>query len=46
MANDETTDTYAADTEETAEPDEEDIEAVEDIRLPGTVEEAAEKGRV
>lgn len=43
VANDETTDTYAADTEETAEPDEEDIEAVEDIRLPGTVEEAAEE---
>lgn len=43
VANDETTDTYAADIEETAESDEEDIEAVEDIRLPGTVEEAAEK---
>lgn len=43
VANDETTDTYAADTEEIAEPDEEDIEAVEDIRLPGTVEEAAEE---
>lgn len=43
VANDETTDTYAADTEETAESDEEDIEAVEDIRLPGTVEEAAEE---
>jgi len=43
VANDETADTYAADTEETAEPDEEDIEAVEDIRLPGTVEEAAEE---
>lgn len=43
VANDETTDTYAADTEETAESDEEDIEAVEDIRLPGTAEEAAEE---
>lgn len=42
VANDETADTYAADTEETAEPAEEDIEAVEDIRLPGTVEETAE----
>lgn len=42
VANDETADTYAADTEETAESDEEDIEAVEDIRLPGTVEETAE----
>ncbi len=41
VANDETTDTYAADTEETAESAEEDIEAVEDIRLPGTVEETA-----
>lgn len=43
VANDETTDTYAADAEETAESDEEDIEAVEDIRLPGTVDEAAEE---
>lgn len=43
VVNDEMTDTYAADTEETAESDEEDIEAVEDIRLPGTVEEAAEE---
>ena len=42
VANDETTDTYAADTEETAEA-EEDIEAVEDIRLPGTADEAAEE---
>ncbi len=42
VANDETTDTYAADTEEIAEA-EEDIEAVEDIRLPGTVDEAAEE---
>lgn len=43
VANDETADTYAADTEETAEPDEEDIEAVEDIRLPGTAEETSEE---
>lgn len=42
VANDETADTYAADTEETAEPAEEDIEAVEDIRLPGTDEETKE----
>ena len=42
VANDETADTYAADTEETAEPAEEDIEAVEDIRLPGTDEETSE----
>lgn len=38
VADDETADTYAADTEEIAEA-EEDIEAVEDIRLPGTNEE-------
>lgn len=43
VTNDETADTYAADTEETAEPAEEDIEAVEDIRLPGTGDEAAEE---
>lgn len=43
VANDETADTYAADIEETAEPAEEDIEAVEDIRLPGTAEETSEE---
>lgn len=40
VANDETADTYTA-AEETAEA-EEDIEAVEDIRLPGTAEETTE----